>query len=405
MLVKNIDKITTLSVMYEIISSMGKSMDWREEVRHFLERVSFFFGYEVASFLRFSTRRKKFYLDEVLGFPEGKEFIGHEINSGYGIEEIQERSPFIIQPLPPKDTHYIIHPLLRPRVRGLGFFPVKREDKLCGIVRLFSFREDGFSEPYPSMLTSLCNSFSLLLSHIDAKNELLETKEKLFLSQKLEAIGRLAGGIAHNFNNLLAVVMGYASLLKEKEDDPSNLKALNNIIYAAERGKTLTYNLLEFACAGKIINEPLPLHELLNSVINIIKETVGKGITIDTAISANVLVKGDRNKLSDAFMNILLNSVDAMPEGGTMQVCLSPPKKKDNTAVITFRDTGTGMKSETIERAFEPFFTTKKNGTGLGLTASYGIIKEHEGDIKITSKYGKGTEVRVYLPAIRQLTA
>ncbi|MBI5682956.1 MAG: hypothetical protein HZC45_07315 [Deltaproteobacteria bacterium] len=402
MLIKNSDKITTLSVMYEIISSMGKTMDWREEIRHFLEKVSFFFGYEVASFLRFSTKKKKFYLEEVIGFPEGKELIEHEIDSGYGVEEVMERAPFIIQSISPKNTPFIMHPILRPMVRSLGFFPVKREDdKLYGVVRLFSFREDGFPDPYPAMITSLCNSFSLILSHIDAKNEILETKEKLFHSQKIEAIGRLAGGIAHNFNNLLAIVMGYASLLKDKEEEPANIMALNNIIYAAERGKTLTYNLLDFARAGKMVKEPLLLTELLDSALNIIKETVGKGIVVDMGISASVKVKGDRTKLSDAFMSIIFNSIEAMPEGGRMQVCLVPPKKKENMAVISFRDTGHGMNKETLERVFEPFFTTKEMGAGLGLTTAYGIIKEHGGYIKITSKPGKGTEVKVYLPVIK----
>lgn len=404
MLIKNSDKITTLSVMYEITSSIGRTMDWREEVRQFLEKVSFFFGYEVASFLRFSQKRRKFYLEEVLGFPEGKELIGHEINSGYGVEEIMERSPFIIQPLPSKNTHYIMHPLLRPKVRSLGFFPVKREDKIYGVVRLFSFREDGFPEPYPSMITSLCTSFSLVLSHIDAKNEIIETKEKLFFSQKMEAIGRLAGGIAHNFNNLLTVVMGYASFLKEKEERASAIKALNSIILSAERGKTLTYNLLEFARAGKMEKEPLALSELLDSTLNIVKETVGKSLVIDMGISADVQVLGDRSKLSNAFMNILMNSIEAMPKGGRLQVCLIPPhkkKKKGNMTEITFRDTGHGIDKDTIERIFEPFFTTKEIGAGLGLTTAYGIIKEHGGDIKITSKQGKGTEVKVSLPAIK----
>ena len=284
---------------------------------------------------------------------------------------------------------------MRPRVRSLGFFPVKRGEKFYGIVRLFSFREEGFPHPYPSMIVSLCSRLSIVLSHIETQEELMEIKERLFQAQKMEALGALAGGIAHNFNNLLTVIIGYASFLKEKEEDPARLRALNNILSAGEQGRALIAGLKDFAKGDIPEKQPLPLKDLLESTLKMVKETIGKGIIIEESIPVDLTIKGNKEKLSSAFMNILINSVDAMPRGGRIWVSL---RREGPMALISFRDEGVGMDREVLTRAFEPFFTTKERGTGLGLPTVYGIVKDHGGEVEILSEPGKGTEVRIYLP-------
>jgi Signal transduction histidine kinase len=250
--------------------------------------------------------------------------------------------------------------------------------------------------------------------------ELRETKDQLFQAQKMEAIGRLAGGVAHDFNNILAAISGYAELIKQKFGaDPVLNKYSTSIFNSAVRAADLTAKLLAYARKGKIEMTVVDMHRAIGDVIDICQHTMDKKITIHQDLAAmQTTIMGDRNQLQNALTNLALNAKDAMPEGGdltftTEVVDLTEASLANPAYMVTpgrylkfcLSDTGTGMDAATLARAFEPFFTTKEKGkgTGLGLSSVYGTIKSHNGYIELKSELGKGTRAEMYLPLTKNV--
>ncbi|WP_051284193.1 PAS domain-containing hybrid sensor histidine kinase/response regulator [Desulforegula conservatrix] len=240
-------------------------------------------------------------------------------------------------------------------------------------------------------------------------------EEKLRQSQKMDAIGQLAGGIAHDFNNMLSGIIGGAELLTMMLPSDSPLRKHAGIVLkSAEMAADLTEKLLAFSRKGKILKSDLDVHELLVSVIAILERSIDKNITIETAMDAQTsLVTGDAALLQSAFLNLGINARDAMKEGGTLVFSSSLTFldesfcRTNNYSIqpgeyieIDVRDTGAGIPKSLMQRIFEPFFTTKDpgKGTGLGLAAVYGTVKEHGGAIDVFSEEGIGTVFRIYLP-------
>jgi signal transduction histidine kinase/ActR/RegA family two-component response regulator len=245
--------------------------------------------------------------------------------------------------------------------------------------------------------------------------ELNETKDQLFHAQKLEAIGRLAGGVAHDFNNILTAITGYAELIRDQYSTDAKLEKFSTaILNSTSRAADLTAKLLAYARKGKIAMTAFDMHQLIRDVIDICEHTMDKKIVISPDFRApHATVMGDRNQLQNAIMNLALNARDSMPNGGKL---LFTTEIIDLTGKLSYHssytvipgrylklcisDTGTGMDQDTLSRAFEPFFTTKEKskGTGLGLSSVYGIVKSHNGYIELKSAVGKGTHADMYLP-------
>jgi|GEM_PF-1803308 signal transduction histidine kinase len=253
-----------------------------------------------------------------------------------------------------------------------------------------------------------------------AIEDLKDTKDQLFQAQKMEAIGRLAGGVAHDFNNILAAISGYSELIKQKyTTDVALDKYASSIFNSAARASDLTAKLLSYARKGKIEMVAFDMHQVIGDVIDICKHTMDKQIVIRQGLAApQATIMGDRNQLQNAVINLSLNAKDAMPEGGYLTFATEIATVSEAAAghpaytitpghYLKFRlsDTGTGMDAATLARAFEPFFTTKEKGkgTGLGLSSVYGTIKSHNGYIELKSEVGKGTQVEVYLPLTRDI--
>jgi PAS domain S-box-containing protein len=238
-------------------------------------------------------------------------------------------------------------------------------------------------------------------------------EEQLRQADKMKAIGQLAGGIAHDFNNQLMAIMGSAELIRvsPKEDTTENIDL---ILTASRRAADLTGKLLAFARKGRYQSVSVDMHKIIAEVVALLDRTIDKRIRIVLKLGAlQAMVDGDPTQLQNTLLNIAINARDAMPDGGeiTFSTAMETPDhaccwnhphdlRPVPHILIGIADTGTGMDEETKKHVFEPFFTTKPTGagTGMGLPAVYGTIRNHQGSVTFTSALGHGTEFRIWLP-------
>ncbi len=238
-------------------------------------------------------------------------------------------------------------------------------------------------------------------------------EEQFLQSQKMEAIGRLAGGVAHDFNNLLTVIGAYSQMISDSLPDDQRLRGYaQEILWAAERAGTLTNRLLAFSRRQVVQPRVVDLNGLIVTLDNMLRRLIGEDIELKTVLEPGAgAVKADPNNLEQVIMNLAVNARDAMRTGGrltlrTSRVDFGPPAD-DSTdpppgsyVVLEVGDSGTGMSPEVLAHIFEPFFTTKEagKGTGLGLSTVYGIVKQCGGDILVRSKPGEGAHFTLYFP-------
>ncbi|GFO69627.1 hypothetical protein GMLC_32060 [Geomonas limicola] len=252
----------------------------------------------------------------------------------------------------------------------------------------------------------------LLGISVDITNQ-RSVEEQLRQAHKMDVVGQLAGGVAHDFNNMLTGIIGAAELLNWRlGDDPNNAKLTAVILDAATRSADLTRQLLAFSRKGKITSTAISINDCINAVVAILERTIDKRIDLKVEFQAqNPTVIGDPGLLQNALLNLAVNARDAMPEGGTLTFTTCNVELTGSSPVgqlaagpyleISVADTGIGMTPEVLEHIYEPFFTTKETGkgTGLGLAAVYGTVKEHNGTISVTSEPGNGTVFRLCLPS------
>ncbi len=246
----------------------------------------------------------------------------------------------------------------------------------------------------------------LLYTYYDQLNE------ELIKQQRLEAIGRLAGGVAHDFNNLLASILANAELLLldgvDKPLGAEGAEYLQDIQTAVQRAAELNRQLISVARQGSLREKPLNLAELVGEVVRLCKRTFGPQHEISVDIDSAMGVVGDASQLHQVMMNLFVNARDAMPDGGKLRIraqlvdggATMSLDSQARYARIDVSDTGVGMSAEHAARVFEPFFTTKElgRGTGLGLATAYGIVRAHGGDVIVRSEVGEGTTFSVLLP-------
>ncbi|MGO9122735.1 MAG: PAS domain S-box protein [Desulfomonilaceae bacterium] len=246
--------------------------------------------------------------------------------------------------------------------------------------------------------------------------ERLQLEDQLRQAAKMEAIGQLAGGVAHDFNNILTAIIGYSDVLNERmgKDSPHKEKVYQ-INRAAVRAANLTRQLLAFSRKQILDLRPLNVNEVLTNFEKMLKPLIGEDIELMTALDPNLeRTMGDSGQVEQILLNLAINARDAMPAGGqltieTRNVILDeeyarahPEVRAGPYIMLAVSDTGDGMDSYVLSRVFEPFFTTKgkDRGTGLGLSTVYGIVKQHQGHITAYSEVGRGTTFKVYLPII-----
>ena len=228
--------------------------------------------------------------------------------------------------------------------------------------------------------------------------------DSVLRSQKLEALGRLAGGVAHDFNNLLTVILGYADLLSRYGADDHAREVGGEIQKAAERAAGLTRQLLAFSRKQVLRPSVLDLNHLVRNLETMLRRLIGEDVQLTTSLHAGRLpVKADAGQLEQVLTNLVVNARDAMPRGGRLTLSTTEaPVAPDGArrALLTVTDSGCGMDEKVLKRLFEPFFTTKEvgKGTGLGLAMVYGVVKQSGGRIEVESEPGRGSTFRVYLP-------
>jgi PAS domain S-box-containing protein len=301
----------------------------------------------------------------------------------------------------------------------------KDNQKQCTDCPLHKGIEFGKAETLES--TGVLGGMTFQISHIgmmyNGKKAMLEVfqdvteqkklQQELLQVQKMESIGTLAGGVAHDFNNILAIILAYTSAMERSAVDKKKiLEYCRTITQAVKRGAALVRQILTFARKADIVLAPMSLPDLINEIISMLKQTFPKVINFKEIVDNDIpFINADRTQIHQAMLNLCVNARDAMPKGGLITIKAErrtidqvqervPAANQDSYICISITDTGEGMKEATRRRIFDPFFTTKEEGkgTGLGLAVVYGVIQSHNAFIDVESAVGHGTTFRLYFP-------
>lgn len=252
---------------------------------------------------------------------------------------------------------------------------------------------------------------------IKAEEEQRKLQAELLQIQKMDSIGRLAGGVAHDFNNILSAIIGFSQLaLMKLPDDHPAIESIRIIFDSGERAASLTRQLLAFSRKQVLEMRVVNLNTIIENMVKMLRRVIGENIVLDLNLQKPIKnILADTGQMEQVLMNLLVNARDTMPSGGrvkveTAEVCLREENDQKVTpgsyVMVSVTDTGTGMSKEVQERMFEPFLTIKGmgKGTGLGLSTVYGIVKQHDGHITVHSEQGQGTTFKLYFPMVNRET-
>lgn len=302
-------------------------------------------------------------------------------------------------------------------IHGAFGFPIRISGEVDGIIEFFSRQVREPDEELLSMIADVALRIGQFGERARAEDALHQTEAQLRQAQKMEAVGRLAGGVAHDFNNLLTVIRGYSELVLSRLDtsDPSR-REMDEVKKAADRAAGLTSQLLAFSRRQFVATKIVDLNMLIMNMDGMLRRLLGEDV-VELCVDLDpreASIKADPGQIEQVIMNLAVNARDAMPTGGrltieTRNVVVEKGTRRETMmlesgsyVLLAIRDTGQGMSEETQSHLFEPFFTTKEKGkgTGLGLSTVYGIVKQSGGTIGIESKLGQGTVCKIFFPKV-----
>jgi signal transduction histidine kinase len=294
---------------------------------------------------------------------------------------------------------------------------LNRDGRVSTLETVFNSRTSGERRVQISAELIQLNGIPCVLAITNDVTEAKRMEEQFRQAQKMEAVGRLAGGMAHDFNNMLGVIIGYSDLLTERSSLKDAMRDASQVKKAAERAAALTRQLLAFSRQQVLLPRVLNLNDVVKDISQMLLRVIAEDISLAFVPASSLgAVKADLGQIEQVLMNLVMNARDAMPQGGkivieTANVELDETYSQIHQEVrpgpyvlLSVSDTGFGMDAKTISKVFEPFFTTKApgEGTGLGLSMVYGVIRQSGGYIWVYSEPGQGATFKIYLPRIEE---
>ncbi len=406
-------KIKQLTALYEIGKTLSSTLDLDELFKKALELLKGHFGYAVCGVFLLDGKKNELYIKQVVG-RDGEESKKNRFRVGIDgiVGWVANAGEFYYAPDVSKDPRYILG---EPSIKSEAAFPLKVGNQVFGVLNIESVELNGFDEEDLKVLSSFASQMSISIENAQLFSDLKQTLQELKQAQdqivqaeKLRAMGEMASGVAHDFNNVLAVVLGNIQLLLYQMDrlSPEEIREGLKVIERSSKDGAETVRRIQEFTGVRRDREfiSLSLNEIITEVVNITQprwkgQTQKKGIQIEllTQLGDVSSIMGNPSELREVLTNIIFNAVDAMPEGGKLTITTQP--QAEDWVEVRIVDTGVGMTEEVKRRVFDPFFSTKgvKN-SGLGMSVSYGIIKRHGGEILIESEWGKGTTFIIHLP-------
>jgi GAF domain-containing protein/CheY-like chemotaxis protein len=407
------ERTTRLAVVNEITREASLNLDVDKLFEKITTQLKRVVSFEKSSIATYQQETDTFSLINVYGenitagFYKGMEIPGRETVMKIAYET---KKPYYTRSLNQNLSSTSPY-LITQGIQSAVSIPIISEDICLGTLNLGSQKEDGFSSDQIDLLLTIANGLGTALKNArlytaleHSYSELQAAQDQLIKSEKLRALGEMSAGVAHDFNNILGVILGRAQLIKTQNYDPSLLRGLDIIEKAAIDGAATVRRLQDFT--RKRTDQVFKRVDLIQVIEDTLSMTrtrwedsahvSGIQYTVTTQYDAVLPVAGESSELIEVFTNVIFNALDAMPSGGQMHIQAGT---RDDRVFASVTDTGRGMTEEIRRRVFDPFFTTKGvKGNGLGMSVAYGIINRHKGEIEIESEVGKGTTVRIFLP-------
>ncbi|MBN1484989.1 MAG: GAF domain-containing protein, partial [Chloroflexia bacterium] len=378
------------------------SMD--ERLERILEQLGYVVPYDSASVQL--MREDKLEIVGGRGFPEPQKIIGWQFpvpGDNPNTIVVQERRPVILRDARTAHTPFRESP--HAHIRSWLGVPLIVHDRVIGLLSIDSVELNHFNQKHVRLVTPLADQIAVALENArlyddlqQQMDELKRTQAQLVQSAKLAAVGELAAGVAHELNNPLTGVLGYAEIaMIELEPEHPSYKDLQGIRAEALRASRIVRHLLQFSRQSEPKRTPADINQVTRQTLDVIRYHLQtSNVQVEESYEADLPpLSLDEGQIRQVLLNLITNAFQAMPQGGQLRIC---SERRGDQIGISISDTGEGIAKDNLERIFDPFYSTKPSGTGLGLSVSLGIVQEHGGRITVESQPGQGSTFTVWLP-------